>query len=114
MQEDTHIDEYLISGTDPDTLLFYEGLARAEDSASFSLVEDEVVILDTETTGLDTNYCSLIEIGAVRMRGPEVIDRFETFVNPGVRIPQEIVELTGISDANVAGAPSPQEATPTS
>ena len=66
----------------------------------------QLVVLDTETTGLDPECERLIEVGAVRL-GPDlsVVDRFETLVDPGVPIPLFITRLAGITDAEVRGAP---------
>lgn len=97
---------YLIPGTDAETLAWYQGLAeRAQDD--FELFEDEYVIVDTETTGLDFANDRLIEIAACIIRGPEVIDRFQTFVNPGRKITSEISELTHIKNEDVKNAPDP-------
>jgi len=63
------------------------------------------VSLDLETTGLDADRDAIIEVGAVKFRGDEVLGTHTTFVNPGRRIPLEITELTGIRDDDVAGAP---------
>jgi len=63
------------------------------------------VALDLETTGVDPDRDAIIEIGAVKFRGEEVIDEFATLVNPGRPVPAEITVLTGITDEDVAGAP---------
>ena len=97
---------YLIPGTDGPTIAWYRGLPqRAQES--FELLEDEVVVVDTETTGLDPSRDQLIEIAACILRGPEVVEHFQTFVNPGRPIPAEITELTGITQEDVDGAPDP-------
>ena len=70
------------------------------------------VALDLETTGLDAERDAIIEVGAVRFRDDEVLDTFSTFVNPGRRIPREITDLTGIRDADVAGAPGLHDVLP--
>jgi DNA polymerase III epsilon subunit-like protein len=48
------------------------------------------VALDLETTGLESARDAIIEVGAVKFRGDAVVDTFDTFVNPGRRIPEFI------------------------
>ena len=67
---------------------------------------DEVwVALDTETTGLTPEADSVIEVGAVKFRGEESIDTFQSYVNPGRRLNSFIRRFTGITQAQVDGAP---------
>ncbi len=73
-------------------------------------MEEVLVSLDLETTGLDPKNASIIEIGAVKFRGDEVLDRFETLVNPGCPLPYATQCLTGISPAEVRQAPGLDEA----
>jgi DNA polymerase-3 subunit alpha (Gram-positive type) len=75
-------------------------------------LEDTFVVFDIETTGLSALKNQIIEIGAVKIQGGEIRDRFSTFVNPGVPIPFEIEKLTHINDAMVMGSPSIEEALP--
>ena len=63
------------------------------------------VALDLETTGLDSSRHAILEIGAVRFRGDEVIETYQTLVNPGVPIPEFIQRLTHISPQQVKRAP---------
>ena len=64
-----------------------------------------LVSLDLETTGLDPLRDAIIEIGAVKFRGDEVLDTFSILINPGRAIPPKITELTGIADRDVSNAP---------
>ena len=63
------------------------------------------VALDLETTGLDSNRHQILEVGAVRFRGDEVVETYQTLVNPGVAIPEFIQRLTHISPQQVKRAP---------
>nr|WP_042189547.1 DEDD exonuclease domain-containing protein [Kibdelosporangium sp. MJ126-NF4] len=63
------------------------------------------VVFDLETTGGSPEQDTVTEIGAVKIRGGEVIGEFATLVDPGRGIPPEIVALTGITDAMVYQAP---------
>ncbi len=69
-------------------------------------IDDDFVVFDLETTGLNERKCRIIEIGAVRVNGGKIVDRFSEFVNPGVPIPFEITELTSITDNMVRDAES--------
>jgi DNA polymerase III epsilon subunit family exonuclease len=71
-----------------------------------------VVCLDLEATGLSSAVEHVIEIGAVKFRGAEVIDRFHSLVNPGLRLPPMIRRLTGISDGELARAPRLRQVLP--
>ena len=68
------------------------------------------VVFDTETTGLNTQMDKLIEISAVRVGNGKITEAFDTFVDPAMPIPAKVVELTGINDGMVAGAPDPDTA----
>ncbi|MEO0347039.1 MAG: exonuclease domain-containing protein [Pseudomonadota bacterium] len=67
--------------------------------------EQPYVVVDVETTGGRGDHHRVTEIGAVRVVGGEVVDRFQTLIQPDRRIPASITRLTGISDAMVADAP---------
>jgi DNA polymerase III epsilon subunit-like protein len=71
-----------------------------------------LIIFDLETTGLSPYSHEIIQIAAVRMRVGvwEEEAAFETFVRPRQRVPSFITGLTGITQADVAGAPMPEEA----
>ena len=64
----------------------------------------DFVVFDIETTGFSPTKNRIIEIGAVKVCGGKIVDRFSTFVDPLVPIPFEIEKLTGITDDMVMGA----------
>ncbi len=72
--------------------------------------DGEYVAFDLETTGLSPEYDRIIEIGAVVMQRGQEIDRYQSFVDPKRKLPQEIIDLTGITDAMLQGAPEIEEA----
>jgi len=72
-------------------------------------VQRTLVALDLETTGLSPRLDRIIEVGAVRFRGSEVLATFQSLVRPEVAIPQAVQELTGIRDADVVAAPQPEQ-----
>ena len=75
------------------------------DELGTPLHEVTFVVVDLETTGGSPAACEITEIGAVKVRGGEVLGEFQTLVNPGVPIPSFIAVLTGITDSMVSGAP---------
>ncbi|MBQ3008475.1 MAG: PolC-type DNA polymerase III [Oscillospiraceae bacterium] len=82
----------------------YQGTSKGK------LREKEFVIFDIESTGLHPNTETVTEIGAIIWKDGEVLDEFHTYADPGKPIPQNIVELTGITDEMVKGAPGQLEA----
>ena len=71
---------------------------------------DEIVCFDIETTGLKVTQEAITEIGAVRLRNGEIVETFQTFVDPERRLTPEIIGLTGITDAMLRGAPKLKDA----
>ena len=71
---------------------------------------DEIVCFDIETTGLKVTQEAITEIGAVRLRNGEIVETFQTFVDPERRLTPEIIGLTGITDEMLRGAPKLKDA----
>ncbi|MEH3079176.1 MAG: exonuclease domain-containing protein [Quadrisphaera sp.] len=97
----------------PSTLPLWEDDAAPSSSAGLGgldpatpLHEVDFLVLDFETTGASAATCAITEVGAVRVRGGQVVAELGSLVRPPGPIPQEITALTGISDAMVAEAPS--------
>lgn len=82
----------------------------ARPPADLSLAEACFVVADIETTGLSPISDELLEIGAVKVQGGEILDTFHVMINPGRPIPPEVMKLTGITDAMVADGLSPDAA----
>lgn len=69
-----------------------------------ALLTDEIVVFDTETTGLSAANCEIIEIAACIVAGGKICDRFHCYVKPTQPIPARITELTGIREDMVRDA----------
>ena len=70
------------------------------------------VVFDIETTGLSPMNDKITEIGAVKIRDGVIIDEFSQLVNPGIPIPDNIVNITGITDEMVSDKPRIEEVLP--
>ena len=101
---------FLSEGTCAEVCERYRRLAKDAQEADFGGLDRDVVVIDTETTGFSLNHDELIQIAAARMDRGHIREWFVTFVNPGQPVPEEIVQLTGITDEDVAEAPGPEEA----
>ncbi len=71
---------------------------------------DTYVSLDLETTGLNSKFDKIIEIGAVKVKGSIITDTFSMFVKPGKKLSKKVIDLTGIEDEMLAEATEPEEA----
>ncbi|MCT6807745.1 MAG: PHP domain-containing protein, partial [Bombilactobacillus sp.] len=72
--------------------------------ASMTYKDREFVIFDVETTGLSSVYDTIIEIGAVKMKNGEVLERFDKFINPHHPLSEQTINLTSITDEMVGAA----------
>ncbi len=74
--------------------------------------EDEFVVFDIETTGLSAVKDRITEIGAVKIRNGQLVDRFSELINPEIPIPENIIKLTGITNAMVRDKETIREVLP--
>ncbi len=110
-----------VAGTDENIKILYgcEGyyvndvddriVVHGEQNMAF---HEEFVAFDLETTGLSSVSDRIIEIGAVVIKDGREVDRFQTFVNPERKLERKIVDLTGITDEMLVGAPMIEEVLP--
>ncbi len=89
---------------------FVNDTERCVFGSNYPSFDDEMVVFDLETTGLSNRACKIIEIGAVKIKGGEIIDTFDIFVDPECEISEEITNLTSITNDMVKGAPKEREA----
>ncbi|NLI21209.1 MAG: PolC-type DNA polymerase III [Clostridiales bacterium] len=72
-------------------------------------LSEPVVVLDFETTGLSPAADRIIEIGAVKLAGGEIVEELSLLCDPGVSLKPKITEITGITDLMLRGKESPAE-----
>jgi len=79
-----------------------------------SLIEfiNDYTVIDIETTGLSASKCCIIEVAAVRVRGGNIAETFQSLINPGYEIRGFITELTGITTEMLESAPYIDEVLP--
>lgn len=106
----TNLKQFITEGTPEAIIKRYESLPKQAANSKYGEFDSNIVVLDTETTGLSFNHDELIQIAAARVEEGKITDWYVTFVNPGTSIPDDIVHLTNISDKDVKGAPTPEEA----
>ncbi len=89
---------------------FVNDTAKCIFGTNYPSFDGEMIVFDLETTGLSNRTAKIIEIGAVKIKDGEIIDKMDIFVDPEMPIPAEITELTSITDEMVKGAPKEREA----
>lgn len=72
----------------------------------------DYIIFDIETTGLDSSYDEIIEIGAIKVKNNKIVSKFNSLVKPKNEIDEYITELTGITNEMVKDAPTIEEILP--
>jgi len=82
------------------------------DDLGTPLADVTFVVVDLETTGGSPSDAGITEIGAVKVRGGEILGEFQTLVQPGIPVPPFIAVLTGITDGMLVDAPTLNAALP--
>ena len=91
------------------TQLSFDELDQERETA---LQKVTFVVFDLETTGGSAEHDGITEVGAVKVRGGEVVGEFHTLVNPGLAIPPAVESITGITNAVITEAPPPESVVP--
>ena len=89
---------------------FINDMLPAVKGQTDAVIDGRYIVFDLETTGLSNASERIIEIGAVKVENGQIIDSFDTFVDPEKAISPEITRLTSITNEMVAGAPTESEA----
>ncbi|WP_108024349.1 PolC-type DNA polymerase III [Melghirimyces profundicolus] len=89
-----------------------DGVPIVMNASSRVMKEDSYVVFDVETTGLSAVHDEIIELAAVKVKNGEIVDRFESFINPHRRLSATITDLTGITDDMVKDAPDLSDVLP--
>lgn len=106
----TRLTSFILENTPQRVVERYQALTAYAHDHRFGVLDEDVVVVDTETTGFSFNHDELIQIAAARMVQGSITEWYITFVNPGKPIPEDVAHLTNISDEDVASAPDPDEA----
>ena len=86
----SRLDTYILENTPQRIRDRYLSLSSYAKEHSFGELDEDVVVIDTETTGFSFNHDELIQIAAARMVHGEIDGWYETVVNPGNPIPEEV------------------------
>ena len=105
-------DKYLTVIPEPYVDVFQDNLFFEKQEIGKYLLDNDVVVFDVETTGLEATRCEILEIGAVKISKGKITETFETLIKPTGEIPEEIIKLTGITPELVANSPSIKQVMP--
>ncbi len=79
---------------------------KRDKGSSLMALPDDYVVVDLETTGYDLRYDKIIEVGALKVQGGEIVSKFSSLINPKKPLTSFIVDLTGITDKELSSAPT--------
>jgi DNA polymerase III epsilon subunit family exonuclease len=104
--------EYKFVMPEPYVEMFQDNLFMVQQYPGDYLMNNDVVVFDLETTGLEATKCEIIEIGAVKISKGKIVETFETLIKPSCHIPEDSTEIHGITDEMVANCPSVKQVLP--
>lgn len=73
---------------------------------------NDYVVFDLETTGLEATTDKIIEIGALKYKGNELIEKFNVLINPEIKLPLVITKITGLTDEDLQNERTIEEVLP--
>lgn len=97
-------DEYYYIKPEPYVNISQDNFLSVKKEPNEFLKQNDVVVFDFETTGLEYSKNEIIEIGAVKLKNGEIVETFSCFVKPKQSIPEEITKLTNITNDMVKDA----------
>ena len=114
----TSYNKNLKEGEEPFKAIYGAELVMIDDSVNIVvrpsdkvMLEQTYVVFDFETTGFNAGGAdSIIEIGAVKLKNGEIIEKYDELINPGRPLPQKIVDVTNITDEMLAGKDNEENA----
>ena len=114
----TGYNKNLEEGKEPFKVIYGAELVMIDDAVNIVLrpnknvmLEETFVVFDFETTGFNAGGAdSIIEVGAVKIRNGEIIDKYDELINPGKPLPQKITEVTNITDDMLKGKDNEENA----
>lgn len=104
-QEERNMPEGDVVKIEKLTTLEQDTMFEHTDKYNSKIMGKTIVVFDIETTGLNTETDQIIELGAVKIENGNIVEKFSTFVKPTIKLPFEIVRLTGITDEMLENAP---------
>lgn len=84
-------------------------LERKEKGTSLITFPDKFIVLDIETTGLNSLFCEIIEVSALKVDSGNIVEKFSTLIKPDDEVEDFITELTGITNEMLKTAPKFQD-----
>lgn len=82
---------------------------RKKKGKSLIAFPDSFIVLDIETTGLNSTFCEIIEVSALKVDNGNIIEKFSTLIKPDDEVEDFITELTGITNEMLETAPKFQD-----